>query len=98
MKLTGTLKKQTGTANTKGKARDTMMQAGMPLDDSELEKVSGGRTIAFGVANQSASYSFTLDYCKCDNPCAEIQHAVALGGEEIKVCKNCGKFMGYVNP
>ena len=42
MKLIGDLKEKVENAKTKEEARDTIKEAGMLLDDEELEKVSGG--------------------------------------------------------
>ncbi len=46
MKLTGELKEQVEKAENKEEAkemtRDTIEEAGMPLDDEELDKASGG--------------------------------------------------------
>lgn len=42
MKLIGDLKKKVESAKTKEEARDTIKEAGMLLDDEELDKVSGG--------------------------------------------------------
>ena len=46
MKLIGDLKEKVENAKTKEEARDTIKEAGMLLDDEELEKVSGGRDSA----------------------------------------------------
>ncbi len=42
MKLTGDLKKQVETAQTKDEAKDAIKKAGMELTDDELESVTGG--------------------------------------------------------
>ena len=42
MKLTGNLKKQVEATTTKDEARETIRNAGMILDDTELDQVSGG--------------------------------------------------------
>ena len=42
MKLIGDLKEKVENAKTKEEARDTIKEAGMLLDDDELELVSGG--------------------------------------------------------
>ena len=42
MKLTGNLKKQVENAETKNEKKSLIENAGMPLDDKELDKVSGG--------------------------------------------------------
>ena len=42
MKLIGDLKEKVENAKTKEEARDTIKEAGMLLDDEELETVSGG--------------------------------------------------------
>ena len=42
MKLTGDLKKQVETAQTKEEAKDLIKKAGMELTDDELEQVAGG--------------------------------------------------------
>lgn len=42
MKLTGNLKKQVEATATKDEARETIRNAGMILDDAELDQVAGG--------------------------------------------------------
>ncbi len=42
MKLIGDLKEKVENVKTKEEARDTIKEAGMLLDDEELDKVSGG--------------------------------------------------------
>ena len=42
MKLIGDLKEKVENAKIKEEARDTIKEAGMLLDDEELDKVSGG--------------------------------------------------------
>lgn len=42
MKLIGDLKEKVENAKTKEEARDTIKEAGMLIDDEELETVSGG--------------------------------------------------------
>lgn len=42
MKLTGDLKKQVETAQTKEETKDAIKEAGMELADDELDMVSGG--------------------------------------------------------
>jgi hypothetical protein len=42
MKLIGDLKEKVENAKTKEEARNTFEEAGMVLDDEELDKVSGG--------------------------------------------------------
>ena len=42
MKLTGDLKKKVEKAKTREAARETIAQAGMLLNDDELDQVSGG--------------------------------------------------------
>ena len=46
MKLIGDLKEKVENAKTKEEARDTIKEAGMLLDDEELDKVSGGGDIS----------------------------------------------------
>ena len=42
MKLTGELKEKVEKAESKEEAKETIAQAGMLLDDDELENVAGG--------------------------------------------------------
>ena len=42
MKLTGNLKKQVEATTTKDEAREAIRNAGMILDDAELDQVTGG--------------------------------------------------------
>ena len=66
MKLTGNLKKQVEKAETREAARETIAQAGMLLNDDELDQVAGG-----GGGGR-------VDYCSCEkpDPCYEgIRHA-----------------------
>ena len=46
MKLIGDLKKKVEKTSTKEEAREAIANAGMLLDDDELEQVSGGKTTA----------------------------------------------------
>ena len=48
MKLTGDLKKKVEKAKTREAARETIAQAGMLLNDEELDQVSGGRSAGGG--------------------------------------------------
>ena len=46
MKLTGELKDKVEKAETKEEAKNAIEEAGMILDDTELDQVAGGRPIA----------------------------------------------------
>ena len=56
MKLTGNLKKQVEKAETREAARETIAQAGMLLNDEELDQVAGG-------TGKEES-----QWCACSNP------------------------------
>ena len=45
MKLTGELKEKVEQAETKEEAKQTIEEAGMILDDTELDKVAGGADV-----------------------------------------------------
>ena len=49
MKLTGELKEKVEQAETKEEAKITIEEAGMILDDAELDQVAGGRIKQIGV-------------------------------------------------
>ena len=48
MQLTGELKEKVETAENKEEAKETIKDAGMILDDAELDQVSGGGRGGFG--------------------------------------------------
>ena len=59
MKLTGNLKKQVEKAETKNEKKSLIENAGMLLNDDELEQVSGGGDMFY--ADTGANHMFSHD-------------------------------------
>ena len=52
MKLTGELKEKVEKAENKEEAKQTIEEAGMILDDSEMEQVAGGMPIGSAICDK----------------------------------------------
>ncbi len=65
MKLTGNLKKQVEKAETKDEKKSLIENAGMLLDDDELDKVAGGKSHVMYVS--SGELTHVPEWCDIQN-------------------------------
>lgn len=89
MKLTGNLKNQVEATTTKDEARETIRNAGMILDDTELDQVTGG-LIDFSLGADSTTPTGDAGeyFCKSCNATKMFMYSTDNKGRVGKESRN----------